>query len=240
MRPPASSTKTFGMIRHRDAKQAYEKLSRIEKPQTRTIANQLRPSGTETTTVHVFRVEWQSLDTTEILIPTSMGSGPDVYPIAHRYAETLTVVPRGLRREVKRIHVVPGDHNPTGGHGNINMYTAADPDRDRLANIFTHEAAHTYNQKMRDDRAKLNGWEAAVAADRRAGGPLRGFISEYAAENPEKEDFGESLAAWLAQRYYPERLNAIDPRYVPFIRSQIAHRIDFFLRMGLDQSPLSL
>ncbi|MBO9625197.1 MAG: hypothetical protein J7484_02335 [Microbacterium sp.] len=240
MNPPRSATQTFGMIRSGDARHHYVAVKRRVQPETRTIANPLVSGNRWTTSFHVFLVDWQALDSTEILVPVSMGAPQEVVDRAYLYADTLSLIPRELRRLVKTINVIPGEHNITGGGGNINIFTGAKYPLANYPNMFVHEAAHTYNNEMRKDSAALARWRAAVDADRRAGGPLGGFISGYAAEHPDSEDFGESLNAWIAVRFHQDRLNAVDPRYAPFIRSQIPNRIAFFRSLDMDLRPLQI
>ena len=238
MTPPQSATKTFSMLEYGDRRDLYRSLVRSPSPEVRTVSNKLKPTNKWTTKFHVFTVNWTVLEPTEILIPTSLHAPVKAEEIATHYARTLGLLPRGLRSAVRTINLNPGSHNYTGGGGNITLYTDVSYRPERLPNSFAHEAAHSVNNELRKNAAKLARWNAAVDADRRAGGPGGGFISKYAADNPTTEDFGESMVAWLSVRYHADRLNAIDPRYVPYIRSQIANRIDFFRSLGLDLAPL--
>lgn len=235
---PQSATKTFGTIRltdrhHKPKKTTYNGI------QTRTITNQLKPGNRQTLPVHVFTAQWAALSPTEVLVPTSFLSKDDAAAKAHEYIRILGQIPVSLRAKARRIHVIPGLHNITGGGGDINLYQGSNYPKANYANMFTHEAAHTMNNDMRANPTLLAQWNAAVTADRLAGSRNRGFISKYAADNPTSEDFGESLVAWSSLKFHQDRLREADPAYPLFIESQIPNRIRFLRSFVTDLSPLS-
>jgi len=89
-------------------------------------------------------------------------------------------------------------------------------DRTRiLEEALIHEAAHTsleaYHKNTRD-------WLAAQTNDRQ-------FISNYARDNPDREDVAESFPMWYALRYKTSR---IPENTRNTILSTIPNRIQYF------------
>jgi hypothetical protein len=69
-----------------------------------------------------------------------------------------------------------------------------------LEEALVHEASHT---SLDGDHAAAPGWLAAQDSD-----PT--FISNYARDNPTREDVAESFLPWLAARRLADRLDPAD------------------------------
>ncbi len=93
-----------------------------------------------------------------------------------------------------------------------------------LEEIFLHEGAHV---SLDPDHARADGWRAAQAAD-------GVFISDYARNNPVREDIAESAIMYFAVRYRPESLTRSE-RWI--ILTSIPNRLAYFEEQGLDMSP---
>ena len=93
-----------------------------------------------------------------------------------------------------------------------------------LEEIFLHEAAHA---SLDHAHARGAGWRAAQAAD-------GVFISDYARNNPVREDIAESAIMYFAVRYRPESLTS-DERWI--ILTSIPNRLAYFEEQELDMSP---
>ena len=93
-----------------------------------------------------------------------------------------------------------------------------------LEEIFLHEAAHA---SLDQPHARADGWRAAQAAD-------GVFISDYARNNPVREDIAESAIMYFAVRYRPESLTPGE-RWI--ILTSIPNRLAYFEEQDFDMSP---
>ena len=93
-----------------------------------------------------------------------------------------------------------------------------------LEEIFLHEAAHA---SLDHPHARADGWRAAQAAD-------GVFISDYARNNPVREDIAETGIMYFAVRYRPESLTR-DERWV--ILTSIPNRLAYLEEQDLDMWP---
>lgn len=112
-------------------------------------------------------------------------------------------------------------------HGGIIIHTGQGVEYTRdgfLEEVLFHEAGHV---ALDLDHASASGWRAAQESD-------SVFISEYARDNPDREDVAESVSAWFAVRYQPERLTESDRAA---ILTAIPNRSLYFDEQGFDMSP---
>ena len=122
-----------------------------------------------------------------------------------------------------------GDGNFGGSPGSILIH-ANDPApwttarKGFLEEVFMHEAAHAV---LDEAHARADGWRAAQAAD-------GVFISEYAGNNPVREDIAETAVMYFAVRYRPESLTPEDRWRV---LTSIPNRLAYFEEQGFDMSP---
>ena len=93
-----------------------------------------------------------------------------------------------------------------------------------LEEIFLHEAAHASLDHL---HARADGWRAAQAAD-------GVFISDYARNNPVREDIAETGIMYFAVRYRPESLTR-DERWI--ILTSIPNRLAYLEEQDLDMWP---
>ena len=137
---------------------------------------------------------------------------------AARYATVIGRMPAFLFRDLDTVWIHRG-LNPFGG-GNRNLLIHTEQGAQYIADgfleeVFLHEAAHT---SLDAHHASAADWVAAQAAD-------RGAISDYARDNPMREDVAESLGPYLAQRFWIDRMAAAD---IAKIRGAIPARIAYF------------
>jgi len=93
-----------------------------------------------------------------------------------------------------------------------------------LEEVLFHEGAHvSVDGAVVDDPA----WHAAQEAD-------GGFISDYARDNPDREDVAESILPYFAVRFRPGRL---PPGQRQAIEEAIPARLEYFDARGFDWSP---
>lgn len=236
MDPPFMATRAFGTVRTTDwssvpIRFAYTGVHRRRYPDA---SKQNAPTYAK---VHVFVATWLK-STTEVLVSAKL-SRLAAESRARSHVFALGRAPHFLRREVAEMRIYTGAHSATSLNGVISIYEGATYPKHRWPNVYVHEAAHCLNEKLRKSQSLLVRWEAAVAADRRRpNAPLKGFISEYAYDKPNGEDFGESLISWLAVRFHAERLADQAPGAYEFIHAQIPHRLRFFDARNWDTAPL--
>ena len=155
-------------------------------------------------------------------------------------------LPYALRRDLRFVVVNKGLNPWGGGGGGILIHTEQTAqyeineywdgigyNSNYVADIsqetLIHEAAHTsldaryYPDRLTDGEK----WLEAVALD---GGC---YISDYARDNPLREDIAELFLLYIAVRYFPERISD-DLR--DKILSCAYNRIKYFDSLGLDMS----
>ena len=93
-----------------------------------------------------------------------------------------------------------------------------------LEEVLLHEGGHI---SLDPTHANAPDWRAAQQAD-------GVFVSEYARDYPDREDVAESIVAYFAVRYRPERLSEADRAA---ILAAIPNRLAYFDRQGFDMSP---
>ena len=186
------------------------------------------------------------------------------YQIGKSYAHSFGKIPKILRKGVPDVGKISGRvivwiHNgnkPWGG-GRLHPrfvgpnFTVHHQGYNRSwwGNIreetLLHEGAHTvidelfYPSKNRSIRrwGKFSSeWKRAVALDKQASGI--GYISNYARNNPLREDVAESFVFWVAYRYFRDRMsNSVYNK----VRNILSNRIKVFDKYILpsDMTPIS-
>ena len=146
---------------------------------------------------------------------------------ARKYAAATGQLPAMLRRDVDELWIHKGKQPFGGGNRSLLIHIGQAKEYERwgiLEETLAHEGAHT---SLDADLAESPGWLAAQAAD-----PT--FISDYARDNPLREDVAETIVPWLAVRFARER---VDPALLPIIEEAIPHRLAFLDEQGFDTAP---
>ena len=200
----------------------------------------LESAGRATRTMYDRRTGWITLDpylfvasfeggsTIEMEVNPEFGSAESSQVEAEFYAEAVARLPVALRRDVETVWIHRGVEPFGGGNNNLLIHTGqaelyiADGILDET---LVHEAAHT---SLDADHANSAGWIAAQAAD-----PT--FISDYARDNPTREDIAESFLPYLAVRYRPDR---VSPSLKAVIEATIPNRIKYFDSLNLAMYPI--
>lgn len=148
--------------------------------------------------------------------------------LARQYMKAFGQLPTKLRRDMESFDIHDGDR-PFGGGGRGVLVHVGMGDRYIEDGILTetlfHETVHaTIDDSLRSDPE----WLAAQDAD-------PAFISNYAEENPRREDLAETLLLAFAADQRPERLpgsmNSV-------LQATIPHRLKFFKqRLGWSADP---
>ena len=130
--------------------------------------------------------------------------------LEQKYAPLMGQLGKELRKNIKSIEFLKGEEVASAqrsddlSYANITFHTdwlnntvETRPDGDRTEELFIHEAAHlsidpyVYGQQ---------GWTDAVNLD-------GNYLSKYAKDNPNSEDIAEVFQAYIAVKYFPERIS---------------------------------
>ena len=183
--------------------------------------------------VYLFDVEYSARQgVTEFQVHREYGSQDAAREHVDTYAPIIGRLPRVLLSNVREVEISPG----SGGRpvpvtanqaGFLHVYTDSAPRTHRdgfLEETLVHEAGHA---SLDRDHARSPGWRAAQEEDGT-------FISTYARDYPEREDIAESILAYFAVRYRPDRISTADR---DTILEAIPHRLAYFDEQMFDFSP---
>ena len=138
--------------------------------------------------------------------------------LGNRYLRTIGQLPTELRADVETVWIHDGDEDFGGGNFNLLIHTGrafAYEDQGILEEVFLHEAAHTSLDAYHKDSP---GWLTAQSNDGQ-------FISDYARDNPYREDIAESFPMYYAVRY---KSSDIPTSTLATIVSTMPNRIQYF------------
>jgi hypothetical protein len=147
---------------------------------------------------------------------------------ALRFAYPLGQLPTSLRAGIERFSIHAGDEGFHAGTGQIVVYTEMADFRASYAHLeesLFHEAVHA----SWDEAHRLApDWMAAQAAD-------GGFLTDYAAESPEREDLAETALFAFAILHHPDRFPPVDTADT---LAAVPHRIDYVAGLLPPGAPL--
>jgi len=147
---------------------------------------------------------------------------------AGKYLPVIGQLPFTLRKDVETVWIHRGKNGFGGGNRNLLIHTGlgeAYISQGILAEAFFHEASHT---SLDAYHARNEDWIAAQKKD-------LDFISEYARQNPKREDIAESFLLYFALRYRPDR---IDGKLRETIANTMPNRIAYFDSLQYDWHPV--
>ncbi|MDE0476119.1 MAG: carboxypeptidase regulatory-like domain-containing protein [Gammaproteobacteria bacterium] len=184
-------------------------------------------------TVNVFLFEAEFADrVVDIEVNPEFGTREAARAEVDRYASPLGRLPAVLLAKLRDFEIHGGD-GLAGGNSQIRHILIHTVEGEQLLRdgfleeVLMHEAAHA---TLEDAHQETDGWLEA----RRDDGV---FISEYARDYPEREDFAESFGPWFALRYLPDRLTA-EERWA--IATTMPNRLAYFDKQGFDMSPYTV
>ena len=164
----------------------------------------------------------------EFQVNPEFGSVQAAQDVVAFYAPVIGRLPRALRVQVQTSWIHQGDEAFGGGNDNLLIHTGSLAqlyiDLGVLEETLAHEAVHT---SLDGAHAAAPGWLAAQASDAE-------FISEYARDNPTREDVAESFVPWLGVACARSRL---DPAVAATIEATIPARLAYFEALALDLAP---
>ncbi|KAJ0394458.1 hypothetical protein P43SY_010316 [Pythium insidiosum] len=159
----------------------------------------------ETVPAWVFRASYNDRAPVEVAVAQEFRTQEAARQHANFYAMTLGRLPLFLRREVDFLSIYAG-MKPFGGGRNVLIHTDQGNSYYKdgiLEEILAHECAHALDTKW----AKSATWMDAQRRDGR-------FISNYARDNPFREDVAESVNAYIAVYVRPGRITEQQKRTI--------------------------
>lgn len=145
---------------------------------------------------------------------------------AMRVAQVLGRIPVGARAAVREIWIHDGNELAGGGNNAIELYSDyVTLEFDWLEEVFIHEGAHASLDYDFGGAVNKVLWAAAVESDGQ-------FISQYAADNPDREDIAESYGAFLVWALH--RDEGIFSESAAQIEALIPARLKYFESLGPD------
>jgi hypothetical protein len=206
---------------------AFQKLTATGRGERRVFDR--RTSGWITINAYLFRIEWSDGLVTEAQVNPEFGDS--LAPLeAAKYALEVGRIPTCLRKDIRSLWIHPGKKPFGGGNHAILIHTGQSAEYERtgiLEETLIHEASHT---SLDDAFARDAGWLAAQKAD-------VNFISNYAKDNPIREDVAETFLLWMAVRQFPRR---ISQKTYDTVTTYIPNRLRFWDRQNLPMAPFVL
>lgn len=147
---------------------------------------------------------------------------------ARKYGEVIGKIPTVLRKDVETVWIHKGLKLYGGGNNNILIHTEQTvlyEEDGILEETLIHEASHT---SLDRENALSSGWKAAQKAD-------NNFMTDYARDNPEREDVAESFLFYMAIRYRSDR---ISDSLEKIILETMPNRISYFDNQELEMYPI--
>jgi len=146
---------------------------------------------------------------------------------AKKYAFLIGQLPALLRKDIQTSWIHKGNNGWGGGNNNILIHTGATFERDGIAEeTLIRAATHTSLDSYHKDD---NDWLDAQRQDNH-------FISDYAEENPTREDIAESFLTYIAAIH---KSNRISSSLKSTILKTIPNRIKYFDNQNFDLSIYS-
>ena len=148
---------------------------------------------------------------------------------AKKYAWLIGQLPVVLRKDIQTSWIHKGINPYGGGNNNILIHTGQTKEYERdgiLEETLIHEASHT---SLDSYHANNYAWLDAQSKD-------NNFISNYARDNPLREDIAESFLTYIAAIHLSDRISS---ELKLQILSTIPNRIEYFENQNFDLSQYS-
>ena len=176
-----------------------------------------RVDGEPVVGIFSFRAHFKDGRTVRIAVNAEFGSTGAAAVEARRYARILGQIPDRLRNGVARLSLHKGREGFHAGPGQIVAYQGTAEDRietDHLEETVFHEAVHA----AWDEAYRLSTeWRAVQQQDGR-------FLTDYAREQPEREDLAETALFAYGLLLQPGRIPPVD---TADIENAVPHRLRF-------------
>jgi hypothetical protein len=188
-----------------------------------------RVDGEPLVEAYLFMARFTDGSAIEIAINPEFGTAAAARAEALRNTTPLGQLPTSLRRGIGKFSVHGGDEGFHAGTGQIVVYAGRADQRltyDHLEESVFHEAVHA---SWDAEHRLAPEWVAAQQAD-------GGFLTDYAADSPEREDLAETALFAFALLHHPDRFPPVDSadtsRAVP-------HRIAYIAGLLPQDAPLT-
>lgn len=181
-----------------------------------------------TVNAYLFSVTFDDDLSTEVQVNPEFGSGTVARAEAKKYAWVIGQLPTCLRRDVKTVSIHKGTQPFGGGNNNILIHVGqADlyVKDGILEETLVHEATHT---SLDAEHASSISWLRAQQMD-------GAFISNYAKENPKREDLAETFLLFMAVNLRPNRLS---DELKQTVSTTIPYRLSQLESLNLNFYPL--
>lgn len=222
---PTETARSFNTIREADIQNRPVSFTNMGRKVRRlTIQSRIRgeSSTVQNRDSYGFRATWKVMDDIEFFVVAEVGTFATAKAVAQRHLDALSRIPYCFRKEIQRVTIVDGKGTFRGGGGNIYTFADQAPSHNEFQGVIFHEVLHSVDHAM--SASQRAAWKAAQTADRKAAPRFDGFVSSYARQHPDREDFPSAAVPWFSLRKHPERLTS---EQRAFIREQIPNRIKF-------------
>lgn len=171
-----------------------------------------------------------SPDPVDVVVNSEFAEG-EAEEQALRFARVMGQMPFASRAGVREIWIHGGNESAGGGNSAVSFHTEyADEIGGWIEEVFLHEAAHTSLDYAFDGSIDEALWAKAVSQDGK-------FISQYAADNPDREDIAESHVAFIIRELSRSNDRLLDS--AAKIEALIPARLAYFESLGEDFRPIS-
>ena len=156
--------------------------------------------------------------------------------IKQKYAPLMGQLGKELRKNIKSIEFLKGEEGASAQRSDdltyanitfhidwLNKIVETRPGGDRTEELFIHESAHLSIDPYIYGKQE---WTNAVNLD-------GNYISTYAQDNPNSEDIAETFQAYIAVKYFPDRISS---SLRDTILSVCLNRFKYFDSLNLDLS----
>lgn len=191
----------------------------------------LRTNTLVTIDAYVFDVQFDDGAMLAVSVNPDFADTSDPRRYAERFATDVGRLPAVLRTRVTDLWIHPGDAlwGSLADRGALIVHTGSLADyvsAGIVEETLLHESVHVAIDPLYQDDP---GWQAARVLD-------DGFVSTYARENPDREDFADSFPMWLVARQLDD---VGDPETIRRTEEAIPARLDWFDQQGFDLAPLN-
>ena len=156
--------------------------------------------------------------------------------IKQKYAPLMGQLGKELRKNIKSIEFLKGEEGASAQRSDdltyanitfhidwLNNIVETRPDGDKTEELFIHESTHLSIDPYIYGKQE---WTNAVNLD-------GNYISTYAQDNPNSEDIAETFQAYIAVKYFPDRISS---SLRDTILSVCLNRFKYFDSLNLDLS----
>lgn len=177
---------------------------------------------------HIFIAKFKDLPSIEVQINPEFDS-QKAQELALLYMSMIGQLPFCLREGVESVWIHNGDEDFGGGNNNILIHVeraSSYQAQGILEEVLIHESVHTSLDHLHSANEE---WKEAQKIDMK-------FISNYAQDNPAREDLAESFLIYFACCYRSDR---VDKSLIKTARNIIPNRIAYFDSLNLQMFPVA-